>query len=135
VSDPVSFAKTLAERCDTETLARVMACLLARPVEPFPRMLSYRPKDFRRALGNMSTYTWNVLRRAKKIPDGMRIAPQIEIWTEQQVIETTVALAAEQHARIEQQRATADRLRSPPPEPALGPPPSQPPRRAARSRS
>jgi predicted DNA-binding transcriptional regulator AlpA len=92
------LARVLTSRLDQTTLTAVIAQLLDTSGETFERKPAYRSRQFREALG-ISQSKWYQLREQGKIPPGKKIGPQTEIWTEDQVLATIAALAAEHGQR------------------------------------
>jgi hypothetical protein len=93
------FARVLMRRLDQPTLTAVIAQLLNTSGETFERKPAYRSRQFREALGGISPAKWFQLKGQGKIPPGVKIGPQTEIWTEEQVVATIAALAEEQEQR------------------------------------
>jgi hypothetical protein len=113
------LARILADRLGPELLAQVIGKLLDQP-EPQPLPIKrYRKRDFKAALGDIGDTKWSQLRGAGLIPNGMKLSPQLELWTLEQVLATVAHLAELEEARrqalAEEARAKAEAEGVPPP--------------------
>jgi hypothetical protein len=106
------LARFLTERLPPDLLTQVIGRLIDQPApapspQP-PRKQRFRKKDFKLYLGGIGDTKWAQLRAEGVIPEGTKLSSHLELWTEEQMLQTVMLLAEREAARQEDARKEAE---------------------------